>query len=41
MARSFDMVAEYLGSVAQVHQAFCSKDYWLDRLAELSGRTKR
>ncbi|WP_418004832.1 DUF2505 domain-containing protein [Mycobacterium sp. PDNC021] len=34
MARSFDMVAEYLGSVAQVHQAFCSKDYWLDRLAE-------
>lgn len=34
MARSFDMVAEYLGSVAQVHRAFCSKDYWLDRLAE-------
>lgn len=34
MARSFDMVAEYLGTVAQVHQAFCSKDYWLDRLAE-------
>lgn len=34
MARSFDMVAEYLGTVAQVHSAFCSKDYWLDRLAE-------
>ncbi len=34
MARSFDMVAEYVGTVAQVHRAFCSKDYWLDRLAE-------
>ena len=34
MARSFDMVAEYLGTVTQVHRAFCSKDYWLDRLAE-------
>ncbi|OBJ45110.1 hypothetical protein A5630_14985 [Mycolicibacterium mucogenicum] len=34
MARSFDMVAEYLGTVAQVHTAFCNKDYWLDRLAE-------
>ncbi|CAM5733571.1 hypothetical protein MAUB1S_03494 [Mycolicibacterium aubagnense] len=34
MARSFDVVAEYLGTVAQVHSAFCSKDYWLDRLAE-------
>jgi len=34
MARSFDMVAEYAGTVAQVHRAFCSKDYWLDRLAE-------
>lgn len=34
MPRSFDMVAEYLGSVAQVHQAFCDKDYWLARLAK-------
>ncbi|MUL44590.1 DUF2505 domain-containing protein [Mycobacterium sp. CBMA293] len=34
MPRSFDMVADYLGTVAQVHRAFCTKDYWLDRLAE-------
>jgi hypothetical protein len=34
MARSFDMAAEYEGSVEQVHRAFCDERYWLARLAD-------
>lgn len=34
MPRSFDMVAHYDAAVEQVHGAFCSKDYWLSRLAK-------
>jgi hypothetical protein len=33
MPRSFDMAAEYEGTVAQVHQAFRDERYWLARLA--------
>lgn len=33
MPRSFDMATEYEGTVAQVHDAFCDKQYWLARLA--------
>jgi hypothetical protein len=33
MPRSFDMAAEYDGTVEQVHQAFRDERYWLDRLA--------
>lgn len=34
MPRSFDMATEYGATVEQVYGAFCSKDYWLARLAE-------
>jgi hypothetical protein len=34
MPRSFDMAAEYEGSVEQVHQAFSDGQYWLARLAD-------
>jgi hypothetical protein len=33
MPRSFDMAAEYEGTVEQVHQAFRDEQYWLQRLA--------
>jgi hypothetical protein len=33
MPRSFDMAAEYEGTVDQVHQAFRDERYWLERLA--------
>jgi hypothetical protein len=32
MPRSFDMAAEYEGSVEQVHRAFSDERYWLARL---------
>jgi hypothetical protein len=32
MPRSFDMAAEYEGTVDQVHQAFRDERYWLERL---------
>jgi hypothetical protein len=34
MPRSFDMAAEYDGSVEQVHRAFGDEQYWLARLAD-------
>jgi hypothetical protein len=34
MPRSFDMAAEYEGSVEQVHRAFSDEQYWLERLAD-------
>ena len=34
MPRSFDMAAEYEGSVEQVHRAFSDEHYWLARLAD-------
>jgi hypothetical protein len=34
MPRSFDMAAEYEGSVEQVHRAFSDEAYWLERLAD-------
>ncbi|OBJ48206.1 DUF2505 domain-containing protein [Mycobacterium sp. 1423905.2] len=34
MPRSFDMSADYEGSVEQVHRAFQDPDYWKGRLAE-------
>ncbi|MDT5390380.1 MAG: hypothetical protein QOE04_4021, partial [Mycobacterium sp.] len=33
MPRSFDMAAEYDGSVEQVYRAFSDERYWLARLA--------
>jgi hypothetical protein len=33
MPRSFDMAAEYEGTVEQVHRAFLDERYWLERLA--------
>jgi Protein of unknown function (DUF2505) len=33
MSRSFEIVAESAASVDQIHAAFSSEDYWLDRLA--------
>lgn len=33
MPRSFDMAAEYDGSVDQIHRAFGDERYWLERLA--------
>jgi hypothetical protein len=32
MPRSFDMSADYEGSVEEVHRAFSERDYWLARL---------
>jgi hypothetical protein len=34
MPRSFDMAADYEGSVEQVHRAFSDEAYWLARLAD-------
>ena len=34
MPRSFDMATEYRGTVTQVHDAFCDRNYWEARLAE-------
>ena len=34
MPRSFDMAAEYGGSVEKVHRAFSDEQYWLARLAD-------
>jgi hypothetical protein len=34
MPRSFDMAAEFEGSVEQVHRAFGDEQYWLSRLAD-------
>ena len=34
MSRSFDISAEYGGTVTQVHEAFGDRQYWLDRLAD-------
>ncbi|OBF28697.1 DUF2505 domain-containing protein [Mycobacterium sp. ACS4331] len=34
MARSFDLAAEYPGSVAEVHSALSDRQYWLSRLAD-------
>src|SRR5262245_41072407 len=39
MPRSFDMAAEYEGTVEQVHRTFGDEKYWLARLAE-SGADK-
>ena len=34
MPRSFDLAAEYDGTVEQIHQAFGDERYWLERLAQ-------
>ncbi|MEU0496679.1 DUF2505 domain-containing protein [Mycobacterium sp. NPDC006124] len=34
MPRSFDMAADYDGTVDQIHQAFGNERYWRERLAE-------
>ncbi|MCV7072270.1 DUF2505 domain-containing protein [Mycobacterium rufum] len=34
MPRSFDMAAEYGGTVEQVHRAFSDEEYWLVRLQD-------
>jgi hypothetical protein len=34
MPRSFDMAAEYDGTVEQIHQAFGDERYWLERLGQ-------
>jgi hypothetical protein len=34
MPRSFDMAAEYGGTVEQVHRAFSDEQYWLARLTD-------
>jgi hypothetical protein len=39
MPRSFDGSADSLVTVEQVHSAFSDEDYWLTRLATLSGST--
>ena len=39
MPRSFDMSAEYEGSVEQVHRAFGEENYWLQRLADSGADT--
>lgn len=39
MPRSFDMSAEYEGSVEQVHRAFGDQNYWLQRLADSGADT--
>ncbi|MCW2518027.1 MAG: hypothetical protein JWR46_646, partial [Mycobacterium sp.] len=33
MPRSFDMAADYDGTVEQIHHAFADERYWLERLA--------
>ncbi|MCK0175724.1 MULTISPECIES: DUF2505 domain-containing protein [Mycobacteriaceae] len=39
MPRSFDLAAEYDGSVEQVHAAFGDKAYWLARLSDSGADT--
>jgi hypothetical protein len=39
MPRSFDMAADYDGTVEQIHHAFADERYWLERLAQ-SGADK-
>ena len=39
MPRSFDMAADYDGSVEQIHQAFGDEQYWLQRLAQSGADT--
>lgn len=39
MPRSFDMAAEYDGTVEQIHRAFGDEQYWLERLDQ-SGADK-
>ena len=39
MPRSFDVSADSLATVEQVHSAFSDEDYWLARLATLNGST--
>ncbi|MDP9168848.1 MAG: DUF2505 domain-containing protein [Actinomycetota bacterium] len=39
MPRSFDMAADYDGTVDQIHRAFSDENYWLQRL-EQSGADK-
>jgi Protein of unknown function (DUF2505) len=34
MPRSFDMAAEYDGTVGQIHRAFGDERYWLERLTQ-------
>jgi hypothetical protein len=34
MPRSFDMAAEYEGTVEQVHKAFSDEEYWLVRIGD-------
>lgn len=35
MPRSFDIFAEYQGSVEDLHRAFSAPEYWRDRLADI------
>ena len=39
MPRSFDVSADSSATVEQVHSAFSDEDYWLARIATLSGST--
>ena len=39
MSRSFDLSADYTGSVEQVHSAFSDEHYWLARLADSGADT--
>lgn len=39
MPRSFDMAAEYHGSVEQIRRAFADERYWLERLAQSGADT--
>jgi hypothetical protein len=39
MPRSFDLSANYQGTVEQVHSAFSDEEYWLSRLAESGADT--
>lgn len=37
MPRSFDLLFESPASVEELHSAFCSRAYWLDRIAAFGG----
>ena len=39
MPRSFDLTADYHGTVEQVHSAFSDEEYWLARLADSGADT--
>jgi hypothetical protein len=39
MPRSFDLSANYLGTIEQVHSAFSDEQYWLSRLADSGADT--